>query len=242
MALTDHRTAGPKANRGRKLATYGVVAVAHAGLLLALGHMDVDSAGVTLADPMIVELVRPDPPPPPPPPLDVRPTPERGGGAPKAPSVVRPVPQPVPEPEVVAPPTPAREQPPLVIGRSDEQGPTPGLGQGGEGQGTGRGVGEGDGDSRGQGPRLVRGPTQAELRAVHPREAFRRRQGGRATLSCQIRLDTRLEACRVVSESPQGLGFGEAALLASRYFRFEPPVRGGQRVAGASVQVGVEWP
>lgn len=223
MALTDHRTAGLKANRGRKLATYGVVAVAHAGLLLALGHMDVDSAGVTLADPMIVELVRPDPPPPP---LDVRPTPERGGGAPKAPSVVRPVPQPVPEPEVVAPPTPAREQPPLVIGRSDDQGPTPGLGQGGEGQG----------------PRLVRGPSQAELRAVHPREAFRRRQGGRATLSCQIRLDTRLEACRVVSESPQGLGFGEAALLASRYFRFEPPVRGGQRVAGASVQVGVEWP
>lgn len=240
MALTDQKTAGPKAHRGRKLATYGVVAVAHAGLLLALGHMDVDSAGVTLADPIIVELVRPEPASPPP--LDVQPTPERGGGAPKVPSVIRPAPQSVPEPELVAPPTPAREQPPLVIGRSDDQGPTPGLGQGGEGLGTGRGIGDGDGDGRGQGPRLVRGPSPAELREVHPREAFRRRQGGRATLSCQIRLDTRLEACRVVSESPQGLGFGEAALLASRYFRFEPPVRGGQRVAGASVQVGVEWP
>lgn len=238
--LTD-KPANARLTKGRKIALYGAVAVVHAGLFAAVGLMAVKGTVPEFAEPVIVELVRWTKPPEPP--VDMAVTPQRGGGSPKAPSVVRApkVPVVVKEPEIVAPPSPAPEQP-LVVGRSDSGPPSTSQGQGGIGDGTGSGIGSGDGDGRGQGPRLVRGPSPAELRSVHPREAFRKRQGGRAMLSCRIRLDQRLESCSVVDETPQGMGFGDAALAASRYFRFDPPVRAGQPVAGASVQVGVVWP
>jgi len=237
---TDKPGKGRISSKG-KLALYGGVALVHAALFAFAGMMAVKGTAPEFVSPVVVELVRWTRPPEPP--LDTSLTPERGGGAPKAASVVRLPENPpqVAQPEVVAPPEPAKEAP-LVIGRSDSGEQSPSQGQGGIGDGTGQGIGSGDGDGRGQGARLVRGPTQGELRSVHPREAFRKRQGGRATLNCRIRLDQRLEGCTVVDESPEGLGFGQAALAASRYFRFEPPVRSGQPVAGAPVRVGVEWP
>lgn len=231
----------PRLTKGRKLALYGAVALVHVGVFAGVGMMAVKGTVPDFPQSMIVEVVRWTKPAEPP--LDLAVTPQRGGGAPKAPSVVR-LPKIVPEvaePEIVAPPTPAPEAP-LVVGRSDSGEETPSQGQGGTGDGTGRGIGSGDGDGRGQGPRLVSGPTQGELRSVHPREAFRKRQGGKATLSCRIRLDQRLESCSVVDETPAGAGFGQAALAAARYFRFEPPIRAGQPISGAPVQVGVEWP
>ena len=219
----------------------GVVAMIHLGVFGVLGRMSVPVEAVAFVPAILVELepkpvIEPEIP-------DTLPTPERGGGAPKAPSVVRlPVKPPVQiTPEVVAPLNPAPEQP-LIVGRADSGVPSASQGQGGIGNGTGKGLGDGDGDGRGQGPRLVRGPTNAELRQVHPPEAFRKRQGGQATLNCKIRIDQRLEDCVVVEESPSGLGFGRAALAASTYFRFEPPVRAGSPVSGASVRVGVQWP
>ena len=237
----NDKPAKSRLTKRRKFALYGAVAAVHAALFAAAGLMVVKGTVPEFTDPVIVELVSWTKPPEPP--VDLAVTPQRGGGAPKALSVVRTplTPVEVKEPEVVAPPKPAPEQP-IVVGRSDSGTPSTSQGQGGVGDGTGTGIGSGDGDGRGQGPRLVRGPSQGELRAVHPREAFRKRQGGRATLSCRIRLDQRLESCSVVDETPQGAGFGEAALAASRYFRFDPPVRAGQPVAGASVQVGVVWP
>lgn len=238
--LTD-KPANARLTRGRKIALYGAVAAVHVGLFAAVGLMAVKGEVPEFAEPVIVELVRWTKPPEPP--VDLAVTPQRGGGAPKAPSVVREpkLPVEVKEPEIVAPPKPAQEQP-VVVGRSDSGTPSTSQGQGGVGDGTGSGIGSGDGDGRGQGPRFVRGPTPNELRSVHPREAFRKRQGGRATLNCRVRLDQRLESCSIVDETPLGMGFGEAALAASRYFRFDPPLRGGQPVAGAFVQVGVTWP
>lgn len=81
-----------------------------------------------------------------------------------------------------------------------------------------------------------------ELRALHPREAFRQRRGGQATLACRVRLDTTLSDCRVVDETPHGMGFGQAALAASRYFRFRPPTQNGAPIDDREVRVGVEWP
>lgn len=217
----------------------GVVLAVHVGLFASLGLMAVKGSVPTFVPAMLVELVPPEPQPLP---IDEKPTPLQGGGAPAAASITHQPPKAVvPKPELLAPPTPAPVVD-LVVGASAESDNTPGLGQGGQGDGTGRGEGDGRGDGRGQGPQLIRGPSQAELRTLHPREAFRRRQGGRALLSCTIRLDTRLENCTLVSESPAGEGFGAAGLAAARYFRFAPPVNRGQRVAGATVQVGVEWP
>ena len=227
--------------RQRMLMACAAVALVHLGLFTVLGRMGVHIEVTSFAPTIMVQL---EPQPIIEPPLpDAMPTPQRGGGAPKAPSVVHlpKLASPQQKPEVVAPPEPAPEQP-LLVGRSETGIESSSQGQGGVGNGTGRGIGDGDGDGRGQGPRLVRGPTRAELRQVHPPVAFRKRQGGQASLNCKIRLDRRLEDCVVVEESPAGMGFGQAALAAAAYFRFEPPVRAGSPVSGTSVRVGVQWP
>ncbi|WP_292096018.1 TonB family protein, partial [Brevundimonas sp.] len=166
-----------------------------------------------------------------------------GGGAPAAPSRVHLPPPPVrpTPPEITAPPQPAPE-PPLVIGVAPDATPTPGQGLGGEGAGAGDGRGEGAGSGEGgTPPRLVRGPSMADLRREHPPAALRARRGGRGEVSCVIRADTTLEACRLVRETPPGYGFGEAALRAARYFRFQPPTRGGVPLVGERVTFGVEF-
>ena len=215
----------------------------HLGAFVLLGVGRPEPPLVTALPPILVDLVPPPPIPPPPPPHSA-PAASQGGGAPAAPSVVRPPPpRPAPRrPEIVAPARPAPEQP-LIIGVAPEPGPTPGPGQGGQGTGSGGGGGSGVGPGVGDGPpRIIRGPTVDELRTLHPREAFRRRMGGRATLACRVRLDTTLSDCRLVDETPPGMGFGEAALAAARYFRFRPPTQNGAPIDGREVRVGVEWP
>lgn len=229
----------------------GLVALLHFGAFVLLG-VGRDEVRLPAAPPMIlVDLIpfeRPEPPPPTPPhspPPTAVPAVKQGGGAPAAPSVVRPSrPSPTPpKPEVVAPPRPAPEQP-LVIGAAPEaDSPAPGMGLGGQGSGSGSGRGSGAGPGAGDGPpRIIRGPTIGELRALHPREAFRQRRGGQATLACRVRLDTTLSDCRLVDETPPGMGFGQAALAASRYFRFRPATQNGAPIDGREVRVGVEWP
>ncbi|HEY0053206.1 MAG TPA: TonB family protein, partial [Caulobacteraceae bacterium] len=193
--------------------------------------------------PILVELVpapRPLPPPPPPPPAE--PAPKAGGGAPAAPSRVHvsPKPPPVP-PELTAPPTPAPE-PPLVIGVAETATPTPGPGLGGQGTGTGEGIGSGAGPGAGATrARFLRGPAPGQIRREYPREARRTRQTGQVQLECRIRLDTRLEGCRVMRETPAGLGFGPAAIRAAAAFRFVPPTAGGRVLSGETIVVGVEF-
>lgn len=193
--------------------------------------------------PIMVELVRPILPPPPPPPPE--PSADRpGGGAPAAPSRVHtPPPPPVRPPDSPPAPPVQAPEPTIVVGAAPVASPEPGFGQGGQGTGTGTGVGAGDGPGSGSGPMILRGPTQGEILDFVPAEARRRRQAGRASVNCEIQLDTRLDSCRVVSETPAGFGFGDAALtIAPRYFRFRPPRTGsGQSVAGARVTVFVEF-
>ena len=214
----------------------------HLGLGLWLGRQvsqmepHRDTAPVIRVDLVPPVVIPPEAPP-------EAPSRSEGGGAPASTSAVRPplTPPVKTPPELVAPPVVAPE-PPLVIGVAEESTPTPGQGQGGIGTGTGRGQGSGSGDGSGSGPRFLSGPTQDQLRSLHPREAFRRRQGGRVQLSCQVALDGRLNQCRVLEETPKDLGFGPAALAAAQYFRFRPASRAGQAVDGANIVVGVQWP
>jgi periplasmic protein TonB len=223
---------------GRALAWVGA-AVAH--LVVLFGVSQVRPTPPQAPPPLIqVELVPPIVPPPPPPP-PAPPTVRSGGGSPSAPSVVRPTPEPLRPPEVPAPPRPAPEQP-LVTGAAPTPAPTPGFGQGVEGTGTGTGSGSGDGPGVGEaGPRFISGPTVAQLRAAHPPEELRRGRSGRAAINCRIGLDQRLEACRLVSESPAGRGYGAAALQVDRFFRFAPPTFGGRPQSGERVTVTVDF-
>ncbi|WP_199188057.1 MULTISPECIES: energy transducer TonB [unclassified Brevundimonas] len=218
------------------------VGALHLALFGLLGHLRPVTPSTSLSRPVEVELVRPSPilplPAPPPP----KPAPVEGGGAPAAPSRVHLPPKKIERPpEVTAPPKPAPE-PPMIVGAAPDVGPAPGQGLGGEGNGSGAGQGAGSGLGAGDGPpRLIQGPTKDQIRRLHPREAFRQRLNGSARIACRIRLDMRLEDCRVVDEAPPGRGFGQAALAASSYFRFRPPTRDGRPVEGREITVGVEF-
>lgn len=155
-----------------------------------------------------------------------------GGGAPAAPSRVHlSASPPAVPPEVTAPATPAPEPAP-VVGASASPGIVAGQGQGGQGTGTGGGSGAGVGPGSGViRARLTTAPTPRDLSRLHP-AGEGSRTPGRATVSCRIRLDSRLDGCRIVSEAPSAQGYGQAALRAADLYRFQPPSREGRAEAG----------
>lgn len=105
---------------------------------------------------------------------------------------------------------PTPPPPPPVI----EPDPAPDAGGGAPASGAGSG----------SGAVFVRGASNREILALVPPEARRQRVAGRSEVSCVVRADTRLEACRIVREQPPGFGFGDAAIrVAEGYFRFRPP-------------------
>lgn len=232
-------TARRARRRWRAFAIFAGVAAAEIGLFLLLGQVR-GMRPPAVQEPPAFEVVLYDPPPPI---TSEPPSPEAGGGAPAAPSRVHapppPTRQPPPSP-IPSPPVPAPQPDPIVVGAAPTPSPSAGFGQAGEGTGAGAGSGAGDGPGRGStGPRLVTGPTIGQIRACHPRNA--RRRYGRAELSCVIRADRRLEACRVVSEDPPGLGFGAAGQCAVVNFRFQPPTEDGRPLDGQRVTVGIDF-
>lgn len=218
-------------------ATAALVVVLHAGLALYLERAGPDAAPATPSAPFEVELFRPPPPLAPPAP---EPAVSEGGGARAAPSRVRPSPAPPDTPvEIVAPPEPAPVPDPIVVGQALLADPMPGQGQGGEGTGVGGGVGSGVGPGVGGRFQVLRWPTLDERRRAHPPAALRAGRSGRAELSCLIGLDERLSDCRVLSETPAGQGFGEAALRLATAFRVRPPMVEGRPQTGARGVFGV---
>ncbi len=226
--------------RQRKLGILAAVTVAHLGVFALMSRVG-DPVPLPVVLPSIdVTLFRPLPVPPPPP---LKPAAIAGGGAPAAPSRIHVPPKPVDQPpELPAPRVQAPIPDPVVVGVAAEASPTPGMGLGGSGRGIGTGDGDGDGPgSGGTGPLILRGASQAEIGTVFPEAARRARRGGEASVNCVIRADQRLEACRVVSESQRGMGFGESGVrVATEFFRFRPPMTAsGRPVEGQRVTVNV---
>jgi hypothetical protein len=82
-----------------------------------------------------------------------------------------------------------------------------------------------------------RSPTADEIAAVYPREALEAHQGGTATMVCTVQADHTL-VCEVVSETPEGRGFGDAALRLVPTLRLDPDSVGG---VGTSVYVPIRF-
>lgn len=227
-------------DRLRKLVFVVGVTAAHLGVFGIMARADAPVPLPDPAPPITVFLFRPPPPPPPP----AEPARTRGGGAPAAPSRIHVTPRPADKPrELPAPPVHAPE-PALVIGLAPVAGPNPGMGQGGTGAGTGTGDGDGDGPgSGGTGPMILRPATSAEIQSVAPPPVRGvRRPPGRVVVNCVIRIDQRLDDCRIVEESPRGFGFGEQALRATAFFRYRPPMTAvGRPVEGQRVTVSVQF-
>lgn len=83
-------------------------------------------------------------------------------------------------------------------------------------------------------------PDAARISLLYPPEAFREGQSGQAVLDCIVDAQGQL-ACAVLSEEPAGLGFGEAAIRASRLFRMAPETRDGHRTAGGRVRIPIRF-
>ncbi len=233
-----------------RLRTGGIVMVVSAAHFLVLAVVARTTANIPPRSPRppfdVVLFLRP--PSAPPPPLQQSPVPE--GGQPAAPSRVHPSPLPTPKPELIATMVPAPEQP-LLVGASSVGADRSGPGLGGVGVASGTGVGSGTGAGTGAGARpgdavfvdarLLSRPTAARIRDNTPPAHMYRRVGGWAVIRCMVGLDTRLTNCRVLAETPAGEGFGKAGLQLARRYRYAPPTRNGDPVAGHEITFSIDY-
>jgi TonB family protein len=78
-------------------------------------------------------------------------------------------------------------------------------------------------------------PGSDQFLRFYPPAALEQQLPGRVTIDCLVSADGRL-SCTALSEEPQGLGFGEAALRVSRHFRMAAQTTDGRRTAGGRVR------
>jgi len=90
-------------------------------------------------------------------------------------------------------------------------------------------------------PDWLKKPRGDELVRFFPEAALRANKGGQATIACRLTAAGLLDACRVVSETTEHLGFGEAAVAAARLFTMRPKMVDGEPVAGAIVVIPVRF-
>ena len=90
-------------------------------------------------------------------------------------------------------------------------------------------------------PQWLLKPTTADFTRLYPPRAREHGVSGRATLECRVRGQGTLTACSVLSESPAGMGFGEATLRIAAKFRMRPRTTDGHPVEGRRVRVAVVW-
>lgn len=84
-------------------------------------------------------------------------------------------------------------------------------------------------------------PQSRDLVEAYPPEALKQGLEGMATVQCKVRKTGILAECGVVSETPMGQGFGEAALQLTPRFKMKPYDRGARAAADHIVRIPIRF-
>jgi TonB family protein len=90
-------------------------------------------------------------------------------------------------------------------------------------------------------PDWVKRPSPEDIWAYYPKAAYESKIQGSAMLRCRVSEEGGLSACRVISEGPEGEGFGRAALGMSGLFEMRPMTVNGHALSGGVVRIPVRF-
>ena len=90
-------------------------------------------------------------------------------------------------------------------------------------------------------PNWLQKPTGEDMQRYYPAEAAKAELGGDTLIGCRVAVDGRLQHCAIRSETPIGMGFGQAALDLSPSFRMTPASRNGKPTAGGQVVIPIRF-
>jgi TonB family protein len=90
-------------------------------------------------------------------------------------------------------------------------------------------------------PDWLRRPTGEDMAKFYPRAATAANVEGRVVLHCSVTASGDLSDCTTSNETPEGQGFGAAAMSLSAIFKMRPQTRDGVPVNGGKINIPINF-